>query len=864
MKKFILMVISAIIAFSAAIPYVSAESESDYSTYQNNVELLTALGVISKDIDTSNMNAAAQRAYLIDMAIGLRNIRSMTVSSSGFSDVTDTTKCANSIKIAEAIGIIDKSADGLFHPDSQVKEIEAYKVVLNILGYVPTIVSTANNDEYHKAAATANLSKNIITDSNGCLTMEQLVRLFTNALSAEVMYSFQGNSYATNGTTALEEFSGIYSGTGQISSIYDMNTNDGYIKRTDKIYIDGVEYLFDKNTSVEQYLGYEVKYYYKELDNDELEIIYMSPTKRNFSVTIEYGSIYSYENGELKYDNGREKKARIETDFVILNGVSEVIGKQSFDFNGYDGGYINLVDSDGNGKYDFVNIVKYNNYYVENTNAEKHLIYAQNSNKLSLDIDDYPSETNILICEKYRNIISFDEIKKGDILSVANSTDGLYITVYRSSKKISGTVSSISYDKNNVDNIKIADAVYSVANPSLSFSTGGEYTLYLDFMDTIAYTDHISNANEGLAYLINMYKDEAGDVEFKLYTDEGEFLYAKAASKIKIGKANSTTKCSADDYNKMQNILSPTADVVGNGINQLIRYKKNKESGLTSVIAATNDGSDSEFSLDYAPTAGYVRSGTYVDGRYRINYAATTVFRIPADLKDYSKYSVTSEMDSSVNYQGLKLFNIDKDTNVPEAAMFFVDSQTYKSTAVTYGALGIVANVNEVWDDNEEEFVTSIDFMINGKSNIINYKDGEFLKNANGGNAVNPKELNIGDVLQAYIGSDGKIAACRVIYTRDNKDSGTYKLAEPSSIVDDNTVLYGTVKYSDGEYMILSETNGFEAIGSLSGARVYIYDTAIRSEEDRVSVGSADDLFREQEVVIKKSATGYNQIVVYK
>ena len=344
------MVISAIIAFSTAIPYVSAESESDYSTYQNNVGLLTALGVISKDIDTSDMNASAQRAYLMDMAVGLRNIRSMTVSSSGFSDVTETTKCADSIKIAKAIGITDKSDDGLFHPEEQVKEIEAYKVVLNILGYDPIIVSTANNDGYYKAAATANLSKNIIADENGCLTMEQLVRLFTNALSAEVMYRFSGNSYATNGTVALEEFSGIYSGTGQISSIYDRNTNDGYIKRTDKIYVDGVEYLFNKNESIEQYLGYEIKYYYKELDNDELEIIYMSPTRRNSSVTIEYSSIYSYENGELKYDSGKEQKARIETNVVILNGVSEIIGNQSFDFSGYDGGYVKLIDSDGNGK----------------------------------------------------------------------------------------------------------------------------------------------------------------------------------------------------------------------------------------------------------------------------------------------------------------------------------------------------------------------------------------------------------------------------------------------------------------------------------------------------------------------------------
>ena len=859
------MLVMLAMTLSTAVPCTAAESEQDYSAYADSVDLLSALGIISDDIDVADMDRPAEKAELVDMAVGLRNVRGMSVTTSQFSDINDKVKCGKGVMSAEAVGIITKTSDGMFHPEAPVKYTDAREFLLNVLGYAPVLLA-GYSDGYNITDASTELAKNVKTDKDGYLTVAALVQMFENALSIEVMHYYPPDSYSSNGKTAMEEFLEIYKRTGRITSIYNKDAAGTKITGLDKVYIDGVEYNLCAGGDIEQYLGYEVNYYCKDDEDDNSTVLYMSPTRRNSSVIIDCDGIDSFEEKTLKYNNnttGKSKTARFETDFVLCNGESELISADSFNFTGYDGGYIKIVDSDNNGVYDFANIIKYNNYYVENINMEKELIYTDKSEVISLNVDDYSSNTSIILYEKYRNIISIGSIQKGDILSIARSSSNSLITVYRSSKKVSGTVGTISENEGKTE-VQVGDEIYTVRDPEISVKPDGQYVFYVDFMDTVAYIDENGSESAGYAYLIKTWPDECGDIFFTLFTDDGEILSAKAANKIKVGTENSGTSISGgtSSYSKLSNILFDTADEGGNGANQLIKYRKNSNGEITSVVTAQKDKSLNEFSLDYCPDSGYVRGGIYIDGTYRISYGDTAVFCVPADLGEYAKYSVVREMDSSVYYPNLKLYDIDEDSNVVGEVVYRVDSQTYKSTAVTYSALGVVKNVTEIVND-ENEIVTRLEFMINGENNIMDYEEGETLKSASGSDVVKPQDLHCGDVLQAYIGADKKIAACRLAYVRENADEGIYKLSTPSSIVDDNIVMYGEIKYTDGDYMVLSEKSGLEAVGALSGARVYVYDSEIRGR-DKVRLGDISDLFKGYEVVIKKSATAYNQIVVFK
>ena len=143
------------------------------------------------------------------------------------------------------------------------------------------------------------------------------------------------------------------------------------------------------------------------------------------------------------------------------------------------------------------------------------------------------------------------------------------------------------------------------------------------------------------------------------------------------------------------------------------------------------------------------------------------------------------------------------------------------------------------------------------------FERDEVLKNVSGAAAATPSELNKGDVLQIYFGSDGKPAAVRYVYKRTDVQTGKFMLSSPASIGDTNTVFHGKIKYSDGAYMTSVEDSGIETVADLSSARIYVYDNS-DSDGEIVSVGSVADLIRDCEIVVRKGSSAYNQIIVYK
>lgn len=863
MRKVISALLAVLLLLGSVTSYAAQRSVYDDN---ENLKLLNALDIIGSGINTSDTNREITRAEFTDLVVGLRGARGMfSANATQFTDLNPANALHVSAAVAETLGFVDLTADRLFRPDATITYAEALKILMSALGYD---AAAEVKGGYIALAAQEDITNGIGVTADGIVTVSAAMTIIRNALSAEVLYMNSEGSYQRSGVTAAEEFLKVYKSKGRVTGTYYTTLNSDAELDEDEVLIDGTLYTMSGFADY-GYIGQTVEFYYREAEDgiENNELLYMvSAYKGSGVLMIDCDSLDSnpYNNKKLTY-NSSKKTAKIESDYAVLNGKSELISAELFSFEGFDGGYVKLVDGDNNGSYDYVEIVRYKNYVVENAYADNYVIYCRNAEPILLDPDKYDTDTRIVYRDKYGKVLSFKDIKAGGIISMAYSEDGKYITVYLSSKTVTGAVTQIS-DEDGVRNVTVGDYTYPLRNDTVSINIGNEYILYLDFTDTIADVKKSSSSVEGFAYLLKAGLDEDDSIYFRMYTGDEELVTMKAAKKFKIGSELSSQSYDGSSSEDLQNIniaLSATADAGEGSVTQLVKYKKNGQGEITRLITALGGSSANAFSLDYAPQRAYVQGRAYVDGHYRIDSSGSVVFFVPENRMDYDGYSIRSQLNSSVYYYGLRLYNIDKDTNVPEAAVVFYDTAVYANSAVTYAALGVVKSVKQYYSEEYSDVITQVTLIVNGQPTEMIFEQDETLKNTSGNTAAVPSELNKGDVLQIYFGSDGKPAATRYIYKRTDAESGKFLLSSPTSIGDANTVYHGKIKYSDGAYMVSVEDSGIETVADLSAARIYVYDRS-RSDGEIVTVGSVADLIRDCEIVVRKGSSAYNQIIVYK
>ena len=238
--------------------------------------------------------------------------------------------------------------------------------------------------------------------------------------------------------------------------------------------------------------------YYKNLDDD-----------RESTIGLESDNVVIY-NGKLYGDSAND--SRFETDML-----PEV-------------GSIKFIDSDNNGKYDVIDIVDYEIFYVSTKNSTSYeivdnLTRPEDRKTLKLNTDE---DRNLKIVNESGNEMTFSSIATGNIICYArsNGSDPISKAIV-CTNKVTGTVTAIRGEKITISNKEYR---YSKAAPWVTGATSLEEpvtqdsgTFYFDINgDLVAYDKNASTENIVYGYILGYTEDKfEGTAVFRVLTSAG-------------------------------------------------------------------------------------------------------------------------------------------------------------------------------------------------------------------------------------------------------------------------------------------------------------------------------------------------------
>lgn len=578
LKKLALLCCAMLVAFGAGINIYAEETTS----ITKEQELLVALDIIGLnsygEIDNTQ---EVTRAEFADICGKLLNINpSITADKAYFTDVTPDKWYAYTINVLTEQGIISQSKNRLFEPDRTITLNEAVKMLTCIMGYGDYAAKNGGYPNGYISVAASQKMLDGVLDKGGKLTKEIMSKLVYNALHANVMKKNFGGyetSYAMDeNETLMSYYMNLYCDKGIVETAYGMS-----IKDTDapdgQIIIDGVNYYIGEIENAADYLGYKLKFYYREED-DRRTLVYIEPFKMA-ECMIKSEDIEKFDGlgGKLTYfEDNKRKSVKIASDAIVIRNGAVV--KENIDeaFK-MKNGEMKLVDGDDNGLYETVIIYDYETMVINNFNQEKGLLTDAIDNQLIIDISncDY-----ISVFSENGEPLDLSAITKNSVVDIAYSDSHAFI--YVNSNNFEGKISGIS-DKEKemtIDGVsykylqKAFDRYLMKVNYTGLFKTNrfGE----------IAYFE-LKGSNSLPGYVLNAaYANELNEkVMLKILTSSGNIEWINVYEKAK--------KDGERIDNKVESMLSLKEKV--------ILYTVNTDGEITKIDSATRISGEDETSL---------------------------------------------------------------------------------------------------------------------------------------------------------------------------------------------------------------------------------------------------------------------------
>ena len=390
MKKTLICFVTTLILIISVLPVgagnLNINSEAVSGEYESAISTLKTLGIAEKIRD--NSDSLVTRAEFADLVIKAVNMKPAYFEPL-FTDVTDVSPYAGSVIAAAHIGIIDGNGKGKFNPDEPIELYAAIKMSVAALGY--NDIAWLNGGYpygYLKIADELDMTDNISLEKS-LLSFADACVLIANMLKSDmcVVTSISTNSIAGQrqyGVCPLTEYfhfdkiEGIVKTAG-FASIFPDNNADK------EEFVIGSR-RFDCNVEDDaKFLGHNVTAWYDE--NETIQLIYVNSGYS--SVIINGSEIEDYENYTISlYDAERDKVGRYSLSrsyTFVKNGRGYANSDEDF-LVGY--GSFELIDSDGDRKFDVVkaNIPQY--MVVSSKDLHSQTIYDNGGTSLVLKNED--------------------------------------------------------------------------------------------------------------------------------------------------------------------------------------------------------------------------------------------------------------------------------------------------------------------------------------------------------------------------------------------------------------------------------------------------------------------------------------------
>lgn len=856
-KKFICLFMSIIICMISSVSGVWADSYNagDTVNLKKTLDFLRLVGIGDDyDTETTQYSDKVTKAVFVDYVAKILGENSSGFDNVYYHDVPRDYWAAGAIGILTQKGILHGSGENKFYPDKEITRNEAVKIIVSALNYRDVAEAAGGFPTgYINIASRLKLLDGV--GASEYLTLYDMLKLLENALCTEelVIDNISGGNveYGSNDKTLLNRVFNLYKEKGKMTACDEINATGDLFLESDTAIIDNVKYLYDL-INVIDYLGENVEFvYHYDEDTDEKKIvaIWKSEKENTRTITVDRDASFDETNFVLSYTNstGKQQKVSISKGVVVFfNGefvgsnVAEYFNKSCYD--------LKLFKRNETGDYDTAIIWEYDNYSVSSIDSYNQVVYDKidKTRTLNLEQNNYDK---IDILDESGNKTSFEDIAAGNILCVYKSESGKRIKIHISNKMISGTVSKISSEENEIT-LTVDDIDYRcvINNSTRNVKTGDSVTAYLDIKGKIAYIDG-QKKSYFPAYIIKAYEDDYENVQIKIINSNGEFVTLSCGSKVRI---DGTTL-------KQGDILNVLADE-GQTKQQLALFRVDSNEVVKQIDTAYVDHSyekESNSLVNYVKSSNslFKKIGSVGKLGYKIMLNAdTVVFSAPNSFS-------TKQEDFDV--KSFSEFRID-DTYDAEAYKVEGDDAEYADIIVVKGKDWYISKSNEA-----DILVKEINEALNSAGDVAEQLEGysgssPVSLTTDGEYSLISQGVKPGDILRITKNKAGNIKGATVAF----KYGGS---SRPKNLTINagyrQIIGYANKKVGQNIQIGYDSAESFDEVFSLSDIPVLIYTT---SEKGKIRVGSINDIKTYDvygsncsDVYIQLNGTNIKMVVAY-
>lgn len=729
-------------------------------------DTLTALGIFNEN----DVKSAYSRVTRIDFARMIYKFSAFGVSDAElrFTDIDE--KDSQYVNYVIEQKYIENTSDDVFRPNDEVTAFQFIKGVVTEMGYEPL---ARMKNGYINAAKEIDIVEGALAYDGG-ITYKEVAELMYKGLltgmgrmaltSGSQMFEVADKTYIEDRFDA-EIFRGTVQGTDR-TKLYE---TDGSSHST--VIIDLVEY--ETAIDMYNYLGYRGNYILQNIDGYDTVIAFYDEEKRTDTKEIADNQILSFSNNRYTYvEDDKKKTVDLELGYsLIYNGkyVGSYLPQDMLPQNGN----VKLIDADQNGRFETVIIYDYQTKVVVRYNENEGVIYDKNG-AASVNVSDIET-VDIMQSGKH---VDPSSIRENSILSVAVSKDGAYAAIEVSAAIKTGSIGTVS--KDNIEYTIVFDGSLYEIN-EVYFDTYVDQAILANGASVKAYFDHFgrvvymeaTTSDLLLGFLMKArYDEEQERMIFRIYKQDNELDKNRfGAEKIKMdGRV-------CKKYNDILDVLKKgEADVAP----QIIRYRLNAEGEICEIDTPYNDASMSvdptpylerlpgskeskeSFRIIYGgasfeanPENFWYKPASATFGR-RVRYAAksenvpvlirpTNSANISVDTILFSTVKDTFLMDQS--YKTFDMYSYGPSTRIGDLFVYYNDAGFSADETVKGTTVAMVAEIQEVYDEELEEPVAKMTLAGAGSSVEAIARKDTYWKEVLSYNEDGRYRLDVGDVV---------------------------------------------------------------------------------------------------------------------
>ena len=788
-KKLAALIAAASLLTSVSVPHIANAAFSDVtedSRYKTAITTLSKLDIINGYEDgTFGPEKNITRAEFTKLVVYLLKLGELSTPITQFKDVSTEHWANANIKTAFDLGIINGYSDTEFGPDDPVTYEQALKMVVCMLGYQADAEAKGGYPEGYRAESiTLDLQKSISgIEYTANAPRGVVAQIMYNALEVKLREQ-NGRKWETTDKTLLNDYLDVYKLKGTIVGVEKSTTADCQAAlspgqfaidedRTGEEYVIDYTEFTDSLTTMNAYLGKTVQIYYRQehLSTDRFLVEIDDETYTNKELSVSSFDIASYSNLSLKYyPDDSTKTSTIKFDKADLTvryngravsenvdfGETECTPIQALDYwldpnsDYFIYGSARIIDSGADGSYNIVDIYDYDTIVALSTPiSPDYRISDKTIAGLYLNLDPESIDYKYTLTRDGSDI-SVSSIKPGDVLTVAANLDYDFLTVYATSKSVTGTITAVNTTAETAEDrtISIDNVKYHVSDRFLNYMENKEKKTLETGVQITAYTDHLGTLEWGTitkdtsyypyAYVINATEDnEKGYLKlFAPTSTTGSNTSFSSSTSYKVknikiqennpklnGKKSSAEaiiaalKANAKNCNPDKDINN-VSGVKLTGYNQLIKVGFNSSGQIAEVITLDpentgNTNEDNNKLVMYKqmdPTARfYVAASAVKESSNGTTYygikSTTPMFIIPKDRTNVDAYSLKSAITTNTMSTGSSYYLESYDLSTTKfPSVLLVYNTTFKSgTAINVStAYRLLAeNIKQEYDSEE-------------------------------------------------------------------------------------------------------------------------------------------------------------------